>query len=241
MTIPHVSCAARRWCALGLMAVALPWTAPQAQVPSSGVFSVPLNLQIGIPQGPFAESVDASWGFGLGGIWMLNDFVGIRGGFDLAVYGYDRQRVPLGGGALGLINVDVSTTNAIAGFNVGAQVGVPGPGLRPYLGGMIGLSNFSTTSEVRGSNSNDEPFATTTNASDNAFARIAFGGLYIPVGAGTVLDLGLRYTWNGESVRYLTEGDISEDAGGNVQLNPRETRADLLTIVLGVSFGRRPR
>lgn len=207
---------------------------------SSGVFSVPLSLQIGVPQGEFADNVDLSWGFGIGGIWMLNEWFGLRGGFDLQIYGHDRQRVPLGSGALSGILVDVTTTNAIVGGTIGAQIGVPAAGLRPYVGGLIGVSNFSTTSSVSGSNSNDEPFATTTNASDNAFSKIAFGGLYVPIGSGgSVLDVGARYTWNGESVRYLTEGDITEDANGDIQLHPRESRADLMTITFGLSFGRR--
>lgn len=218
-------------------------TPPQVRAQSkepSGVFSIPINLQMGIPQGEFADNVDLAWGFGLGAIWMLNDWVGFRGGLDIQIYGHNRQRVPLGGGALGLINVDVTTTNAILGGNIGAQIGVPASGVRPYVGGLIGFSNFGTTSSVEGSNSNAEPFATTTNASDNAFSKIAFGGVYIPIGSGgTVLDIGARYTWNGESVTYLTEGDVIEDANGDIQLNPRQSRADLLTITLGLSFGRR--
>ena len=154
--------------------------------------------------------------------------------------GHDTRRLSIPAGAAGTIDLDLSTTNAIVGLNFGAQLGVPGPGIRPYLGGLLGISNFSTTTTADGTDSGGDPVATTTNASDNAFSKTALGGFYIPIGSGgTVLDLGARYTWNGESVRYLTRGDITEDAGGNVVLNPRETRADLLTIVIGVSFGRR--
>ena len=88
-----------------------------------------------------------------------------------------------------------------------------------------------------GSNSADEPFASSTNYSDGTFAKTAYSGLYIPLASGrTMLDLGARYTWNGERVRYLTEGDIIEDANGDPVLTPRETRADLLTIIIGVTI-----
>ncbi|MBX3173577.1 MAG: outer membrane beta-barrel protein [Gemmatimonadaceae bacterium] len=228
----------RRVLLLGALA-AQPWSTLAAQS-SGGTFSVPLSFQVGVPQGEFAENVEVSWGFGLGGMWMVNDYLGLRAGFDLAIYGHDRRRISVPAGAAGTIDLDISTTNAIAGFNLGGQLGVPGPGIRPYVGGLIGISNFSTRTTASGTDSDDDPVASTTNSSDNAFSKIAIGGLYIPMGSsGTVLDLGVRYAWNGESVRYLTRGDISEDAGGNVVLNPRETRADLLTIVIGVSFGRR--
>lgn len=214
-----------------------------AAAQEGGGFAFPINLQLGIPQGEFAENVNLAGGFGLGGMWGLSEWFALRGGLDFQWYGYDRRRVPLGGGALGLINVDVTTTNTIVGGLIGAQLGMPGNGIRPYAGGAIGFSNFSTVSQVSGSNSDDTPFASSTNESDNAFAKHAFAGLYIPVGkGGSSFDIGARYTWNGESVRYLTPGDITEDANGNIILSPNNTRADLLTVVIGLTIrpgGRR--
>lgn len=200
-------------------------------------FSVPINLQLGIPQGEFAQNVNLAGGFGVGGIYALNEWFGIRGQLDVQIYGAERRRVPLGGGALGLINVDVTTTNAIVGGALGLQVGVPGPTVRPYAGAMIGFSAFTTSSQVSGSNSTDEPFASSTNSLDNAFARIVYGGLYIPIGdGGSSFDVGVRHTWNGKSVRYLTPGDLVEDGNGDIIITPNNTRADLLTITLGVTL-----
>ena len=197
---------------------------------------LPINLQIGLPQGEFKENVAVAGGFGFAGIFPIATEFGIRAGLDIQIYGNETRRVPLGGGALGLINVDVTTTNAIVGGSIGAQVGLPSDRVKPYIGGMIGFSNFNTSSRVAGSNSSDQPFASSTNSSDNAFSKHALAGMYFPMANGSVLiDLGARYTWNGESVRYLTPGDISEDAGGNVVITPNETRADLLTITLGVT------
>lgn len=221
--------------ALGALAV---FTAPAVlRAQDGGGFAFPINLQLGIPQGEFAQNVDLAGGFGLGGMWAISEWFAFRGGLDFQWYGYDRRRVPLGGGALGLINVDVTTTNAIIGGSVGAQLGVPGRTLRPYVGGAIGFSNFSTTSQVAGTNSQSDAFASSVNSSDNAFAKHVFAGLYIPVGKGsTTVDIGARYTWNGESVRYLTPGDITEDANNNIIITPNDTRADLLTVVLGLTI-----
>lgn len=214
--------------------VALPGA---ASAQSSSSVTIPLGIQVGVPQGAFAEAVAIAGGFGGGALWAIGPAFGLRTDLGFMIYGSETRRVPLGGGALGLIDVDVTTTNAIFGGGVGAQLGLPGGSLMPYIGGEIGFSVFATTSSVEGSNSSDEPFATSTNSSDGVFAQSALAGLYIPLARGNVmLDLGVRHTWNGKKVRYLTEDDISEDVDGNIILTPRETRADLLTIVLGVTI-----
>jgi hypothetical protein len=197
----------------------------------------PINLQLGLPQGEFKENVNIAGGFGIAGIFPIASEFGIRAGLDVQIYGNETRRVPLGGGALGLINVDVTTTNSIVGGNIGAQIGLPSDRIKPYIGGLIGFSNFNTSSRVAGENSQDQPFASSVNLSDNAFSKHALGGLYFPMSGGQVLvDIGARYTWNGESVRYLTPGDISENASGDVVLDANETRADILTITFGVTI-----
>ncbi len=220
---------------LRLVAAALALTlVPATRAVAQG--GLPINLQVGLPQGEFKENVSVAGGFGFAGIFPIATEFGIRAGLDVQIYGNETRRVPLGGGALGLINVDVTTTNAIIGGSIGAQVGLPSDRVKPYVGGMIGFSNFNTQSRVAGSNSDDQPFASSTNSSDNAFSKHALVGMYFPMSNGKVLiDLGARYTWNGESVRYLTPGDITEDGAGNVVITPNETRADLLTITLGVT------
>lgn len=200
--------------------------------------TVPVSLNIGVPQGEFAENVRIAGGFSGGVIWKVGGPVALRADIGVMIYGSERRRVPLGGGALGLISVDVTTTNAIFGGSIGGQLGVPGPTIMPYVGGMIGFSAFTTTTSVEGSNSTNEPFASSTNSNDGTFAKSAIAGLYIPVGrSGNVhLDLGARHTWNGERVRYLTRGDITEDINGDIVISPRESRADILTFVLGVTI-----
>jgi hypothetical protein len=196
-----------------------------------------LNAQLGIPQGEFAKNVLLAGGFGLGLIVPLASEFGIRAGFDIQLYGSETQRLVIPAGPAGNINAEINTTNAIVGLSIGAQIGLPSKRAKPYIGGMLGFSNFTTNSSAEGEESDSEPFASQTNASDNAFSKHLMAGIYIPVADGNVLfDLGARYTWNGESVRYLTRGDISEDALGNVVLNLRESPANLFTVTLGVTF-----
>lgn len=198
-------------------------------------------LRYGSPQGEFAQNVNAA--FGLNGFlgWQLFDSpLFVRADLGWSMYGSETRTAPLGTGALSLIAVDITTTNNILHGSIGLQAGAPGNGLRPYVGGSVGFADFFTTSSVRGSmQSSGDAFASSTNLSDGAFATTAFGGFFIPIGnKGAALDLGARYHWQGEA-RYLTERDISFDRAGKAVLSPRRSRADLLTIHLGLAYKRR--
>jgi len=214
-------------------------SSPSSELPRSVIGGA--SLHYGSPQGDFANNVNAVFG--------LNGFVGLRLGsspfvirtdLGYSIYGSETHRVPLGSGVLGLVNVDVNTTNNILVGGIGLQAGHPGRTVNPYFGGSVGFSYFFTESSVSGAHqSNSEPFASSTNCSDGTFARTLFGGLYVPVGSsGGALDLGVRYHWNGEA-RYLTINDISFDSRNTPVLSPRRSRADLLTIQVGFAFGRR--
>ena len=198
-------------------------------------------LHYGAPQGEFASHVNAA--FGLNGFagWQLgNSPFLIRADLGFEIYGSRTRRVPLGGGPLGLIRVDVNTTNNIFNGGIGLQAGVPGRGVSPYVGGSIGFASFVTSSSVSGSNQySSEAFASSNNYSDGPFAKTLYGGFYIPVGSnGGAIDIGVRYHFNGEA-RYLTDDDISFDQNNDPVLSPRFSRADLLTIQIGFSFKRR--
>lgn len=209
---------------------------PAAPAKPARVF-LPLALQVGVPQGDFAENVKVAGGLGGGLMFRMMSQLALRTELGVMIYGSETRTVPLGSGPLGRITVDVTTTNTIFGGGLGFQVGLPGPTARPYVGGTLGFSSFTTTSSVKGENSSDEPFASSNNYSDVAFAKNALAGFYVPFGGGrAMLDIGARYTWNGEEVRYLTEGDIVDNPTGPPTITPRRTRADLVTAILGVTF-----
>ena len=229
--------------AAALAALAAPLSAQDPKSPSvfprSAIAGIALHF--GSPQGEFANNVDAA--FGANGFfgWRLGRSpLAIRGDMAASIYGSETRRVPLGSGPLGLINVDVNTTNSIFAGGIGMQAGLPGAGVQPYLGGSVGFSYFFTTSSVSGSSqTSSNNFASSTNLSDGTFAKTLYAGFYIPVGkSGGQVDLGARYHWNGEAL-YLTDGDISFDSGNNPVLSPRRSRADLLTIQAGFAFRRR--
>lgn len=226
-----------RFRAIALLIAFAALSTPLAAQDDVGPVAFPVGGRLGFPQGEFAKNVSFAGGIGGGALWSIGGVVGFRADLNFNIYGSQTRRVPLGGGALGLIDVDVTTTNAIVGGSVGAQLGVPGPTVRPYIGGSIGFANFNTTSRVAGSNSSDEEFASSTNSSDNAFSKTAFIGLYIPVGSGrTMFELGVQHTWNGEEVEYLSRDSITEDGGGNIVITPNRSRADILTVTIGATI-----
>jgi hypothetical protein len=232
--------AARRltWSVLLLAFTTVPAVAQQSY-PTR--FAVPLHLDLGLPQGEFAKNVAIAGGFGGGFMYALAPHFALRAELDFMIYGSERRTYAVNLGPGGVVDVDVVTTNAIFHGGLGAQVGMPGPRTSPYVGGMIGFSNFSTTSRVDGLTNDDEPIEAKTNLSDNTVTKSLYAGLYFPTASGLSWDVSMRYSWNGESVRYLTRGDITDDGSGGVILNPRETRADLLSIRIGVMLGGKRR
>ena len=193
------------------------------------------------PRGELADNV--SFAGGIGGSYLLrfgpSGEVSIRADLGYMVYGHEKYRTTLGGGPLGLISVDVVTTNNIALGGLGLQVGAPGRSIRPYVNAMGGFSYFFTESSVEGTN-NSEAFASSTNYDDGGFAWAAGGGLYIPVSrkrAVVNIDLGVRWLDNGKRDYLRDDGITFED--DEVQFNPVRTEAKGIVFSLGVGIGFR--
>ncbi len=198
-------------------------------------------LVVGQPLGEFRDYVSA--GFGVDGNFRIRlDPAGwmalrIDGGF--LIYGRETNRTCLSTTVGCRIQVDVITSNAILHGGIGPEVSIPLGPVSLYGGVGAGFSWFVTDSEVRGTASQSEPFATTRNFSDGGFAWSAAGGIRIPVSSGetpVAIDLGIRRLESGRR-EYLTEGDITERPDGSLVLDVRRSEADLLLWRVGVSVG----
>ena len=250
----HVSAAARACAAAILLAAATLPRDAAAQVierrgldPASGPATTWVGgaLTYGQPQRDFANYVNAA--FGLSGHLVhaldRDGIVAFRADAGFLVYGQTRNRQPLGGGALGLIMADVTTSNNIFFGTVGAQLMAPNGRLRPYANAAIGFSYFSTQSSVEGTGSS-QPFANSENFSDGGFTTTWGGGLYIPLGHtddGTpfALDLGVQSHAN-RDIQYLTKNSIRiTDSSRPPVITPVRSPADFLAFRLGVTFGIR--
>jgi len=209
----------------------------------------PYRLSVGgsvlgfAPQGDFAKNVDFAGGAGGHFLVRLDPegIAAIRADLSFLVYGHENYRVPLGGGPLGLIQIDVNTTNSIFAGGLGLQLMAPGPRVRPYANASAGFSYFVTSSSAEGTESN-EAFASSSNYEDGGFAWTAGGGLYIPLYSRRTtvsLDLGARWIDNGER-DYLREDGITF-VNNEVQLNPVSSKAQGLQYMLGVTVTFGPR
>ncbi len=203
-------------------------------------------LLVGQPLGEFRDYVPA--GFGLDGFGRLaldpEGWIGLRVDVGFLIYGSETRRVCLSETVGCRIEVELTTSNQIFMGGIGPELQIPlgsrGGGV--YGGLSAGFSWFSTDSRVRGTgNVGEQPFASTVNFSDGGFAWTASGGVRVPLVGGSnpvALDLGVRRVGNGRR-EYLTEGDIVDLPGGEIELNVRRSDADLLLWRVGVSVGVR--
>jgi hypothetical protein len=99
----------------------------------------------------------------------------------------------------------------------------------------IAATYFWTESSISGAD-NSESFLQTTNLDDWSHAWVFGGGVMIPFGNSIgALNLGARYHY-GASATYLKKGDITDNPDGTINLNPRNSKTDLVLWQLGVSF-----
>ena len=197
------------------------------------------------PQGDFSRYVHGAFGVGGHLVQSLDErgILAFRAELNIMAYGRRTARQSLGGGALSLIDVDVTTTNSIAHGSVGLQLMAPIGTVRPYITGGLGFSYFWTQSEIEGSDHNDSPFASTENFHDSGFATNWGGGLYIPLRIANQrplsLDLGVQVHKNAD-IEYLTEKSITFN-GSNAPATFTTVRssANYISFRLGVSIAIR--
>ncbi|GAC1653039.1 MAG: hypothetical protein NVS4B3_15750 [Gemmatimonadaceae bacterium] len=193
------------------------------------------------PVGEFRDHV--RFGGGIGGSFIKafgeSGVLALRADAGYLIYGQHHFTAPFYG-SRGLVNIDFTTTNAIAFFGVGPHLMAPNGLIRPYAAGTVGFANFITGTSAQGSGSGYD-FASTTNAQSATFAWAAMGGLYVPIRRGVEpisLDLGVRYHGNGRA-RYLTPASITQNAAGSSVITPIESETRFLTYRLGIMIGLR--
>jgi hypothetical protein len=203
---------------------------PVVRVPRA---QVGLAAVLAQPTGEFADYVGLGVGVAGHAVWAPGGVLGLRADASWLIYGSETRRYQL----VPLVDVDVTTNNQIAGFQIGPQLTLGTGDAQVYGYGQLGFSYFVTSSSVAGSG-NIEPFANSTNFDDFTFATSAGGGVRFRVSHGrfpVALDLGARYLYNGRA-RYLREGSI-DITGNTVTYTPIESQTNLIVYHLGVTMG----
>jgi len=198
-------------------------------------FSFGGDPAISQPKGEFANNVPNGYGFDLTGMFKLDPqgYFNLRADLGGVRYGHERQRIgfPVSGRDAG----DLNTDNQIGFGAFGVQLQIPDGWFRPYANAAVAATYFWTESSISGAD-NSESFLQTTNLDDWSHAWIFGGGVMIPFGRSIgALNLGARYHY-GSTATYLRKGDITDNPDGTINLNPRNSKTDLVLWQLGVSF-----
>ena len=198
-------------------------------------FSFGGDLALSQPKGEFANNVPNGYGFDLTGMFRLDPqgYFNLRADLGGVRYGHERQRI--GFPVSGRVAVDLNTDNQIGFGAFGVQLQIPDGWFRPYANAAVAATYFWTESSISGAD-NSESFLQTTNLDDWSHAWVFGGGVMIPFGRSIgALNLGARYHY-GASATYLKKGDITDNPDGSINLNPRNSKTDLVLWQLGVSF-----
>jgi hypothetical protein len=204
------------------------------------------HLTLGLPQNTFKENVEDN-GFGLTGYFGYRlpgspFIIGGTGGF--LIYGSETREEPFST-TIPDVMVDVTTTNSIILGHLLFRVQPPAGKVLPYAEGLLGFTYLTTDTRIEDQGDNEE-IATSKNFDDITFSYGIGGGLMIPVYRpsrekaekdglfGVFIDINIRYLRGGEA-EYLKEGSIRR-SGGVVTFDITESRTDLVTVHLGVSF-----
>lgn len=206
---------------------------------SPGPVTAGAALIVAQPRGVFAETTRIGVGLSGNALFRLDpsSIVNLRAELSFLNYGNVNQRVPLSSTVGNLIQVDLRTSNNIASFVVGPQLLGPTGAFMPYASALAGFSAFWTTSTVEGSNE-QQPFASTTNSSDFAWAYGGAAGAYMRVANGVRpirLDVGVRYLRH-DDVTYLTADEVRASQRDRRLPQPIKSRVDFLSYLVGVQM-----
>jgi hypothetical protein len=183
----------------------------------------------------FANNVGRGWGFNLNGKFNLDykGYFSIRADAGNLTYGREHKDASFFG-VTGRVNLDLVTTNNIAWGSIGPQIMIPEGSFRPYANAAIAYTDFSTTSSLSDPSGQYES-ASTQNEHDGSHAWIFGGGFQIPIGTTAAFNAGGRYYYGGLA-RYLTRGDITDNADGTITLHPRTSKTDMVLWQLGFTI-----
>lgn len=197
------------------------------------------HLQVTQPRGDFANNTGNGYGVNGDVLFRLdnNGIINLRADLGFVTYGSTTRRIDFANTG-GLVKLDLKTSSNIFSMVAGPQIGGTAGPLSPYLAALGGFSVFWTESSVEGSsNSSNEAFASTTNASDAVLAYGAAAGAVVRVynGARPVrLDFGARYLRH-DDVSYLNEARVEDAFRNNRDPIPLRGRADFVTYYLGAN------
>ena len=152
------------------------------------------------------------------------------------IYGNESRSEPMYN--IPYVFVRVDRANNLINFHVVFEIGLPTGRIRPYVQGLFGGEYLFTETSVK-NESNQVPFASSTNYDDWAWSYGVGGGLSILLSGDPVTEIGAvyldlkgRYLFSSEAV-YLKEGAV-QIMGQQVRYYPSVSKTDLISIHAGL-------
>lgn len=194
-----------------------------------------LAADLGRPVGAFKKQVDQAGGL-QAHLRLRLDHDGLvslrlQGGW--LNYGHESQRTCLAATPSCRVNVSLTTVNGVFSLGIGPELSFPLGRLRAYGHGLVGMSRFATLSGLGGGIMPDF-VAADENFGDGGFAWSGGGGIQLPIGRRTAVDLGVAYQGHGRR-EYLTAGGITDNLDGSLSFDVRRSSANLFAIRLGIT------
>lgn len=201
-----------------------------------------LNLQLGLPQGPFQKQLDEI-GFGIQGMVGYHiPFTPVMFGIDLGFFSFstDSRSEPLSPN-IPDVRVIVENSYNMAQGHFLTRLSGQNYYFKPYMDVLVGFNYLYTQSSVRSGIGSQQDVFTDTNFDDFAFSYGIGAGIRFLVwdesslGQGrTFVNAQVRYMVGSEA-EYIQPGSIST-ANGSFDFDTSTSRTDLLSFQLGVSF-----
>lgn len=239
MTIPRLSLFVALCCAFSLS------TVPEASAQVRPVGEA--HFIVGLPQGAFADQVDAGFGGNVfGGLAFERAPVVLGLDLGFLVYGIERRSEPFST-TIPDVTVDVRTTNNIFMGHLVMRFQPSQGVVRPYADALFGFKYLFTETTIQDEGFNDnESIASSTNFDDAALSYGVGGGIDIRVYRhqesepeasklrAVHISLGARYLL-GQEASYLKKGSI-ERRNGEVAFDTEQSRTDLLVPHVGIAL-----
>lgn len=209
---------------------------------SAQPFNIDLNFAVGAPQGGFAEELDRN-SYGLDIVFTYQipySPIHIGAGIGYQNYGWKQRSTYIDG--IPEVDLDVRTTNNIITPHLLARIEAPYGFVQPFIEGSMGFNYLYTETSLI-DDYHEEDIASDVNH-DYITTNSGLGGgfkinLYEGFDEdgdyrGISLMMKAKYMLGGNA-SYLREGDLIRN-GNFLDLNIRESRTDLVTFNIGVSF-----
>lgn len=194
------------------------------------------TVGISVPTGEFADT----WGkntFTFGGqLAFPLGRLPFQGGFafDYGIMGKSLATVPVSDPALTATEGSLAVRAKMISYHPLLRFSPFKGKVRPYVDGMLGMRQFTTTSKVTVEGLED-PISRERNANDFAFSAGWAAGLMVGLGGIGYIEARVE-RFNSGKATYVDPNSIAVDAAGNIQYNTLNSNTDAVNVLLGIGL-----